>query len=253
MTRCLAGLAKRNSRELTVRLAGEPADRRAFDRLLKRQGWQVEFDPQVRADLELVVVEPLDVQLIAAARAVRGIPIDSRGDSHLLALLGKPVGVEIIDADADVIHCARIIEIVQTEKAVAEANALLAVDPNDPFFLELKGQILLEGGKPAEAIPVLRQAVQRSGEAPMIAAMLGHALVETEDPKNFTEAKQILKVAVLGIRPSLVASYFLSISSITRFNSAGIGGMGACAISIRPSRPLRAMWLNVANRESLSG
>ena len=43
---------------------------------------------------------------------------------------------------------------------------------------------------------MLREAVQRSGEAPMIAAMLGHALVATEDPKNFVEAKQILKVAV---------------------------------------------------------
>ena len=30
----------------------------------------------------------------------------------------------------------------------------------------------------------------------MIAAMLGHALVATEDPKNFAEAKKILKVAV---------------------------------------------------------
>ena len=30
----------------------------------------------------------------------------------------------------------------------------------------------------------------------MIAAMLGHALVATEDPKNFAEAKQILKMAV---------------------------------------------------------
>jgi predicted Zn-dependent protease len=30
----------------------------------------------------------------------------------------------------------------------------------------------------------------------MIAAMLGHALVATEDPKNFAEAKQVLKAAV---------------------------------------------------------
>lgn len=82
------------------------------------------------------------------------------------------------------------------QKAVYEADALLARDPHDPFFLELKGQILLEGGKPLEAIPVLREATQRSGNAPMIAAMLGHALVATDDPKNFTEAKQILKVAV---------------------------------------------------------
>ena len=82
------------------------------------------------------------------------------------------------------------------DKAAAEADALLATDPHDPYFLELKGQILLEDGKPKEAIAPLREAVQRSGEAPMIAAMLGHALVETEDPRNFTEAKQILKVAV---------------------------------------------------------
>src|SRR4051812_30148060 len=82
------------------------------------------------------------------------------------------------------------------EKAQAEADALLAVDPHDPYFLELKGQILLEDGKPLEAIAPLREAVDRSGNAPMIAAMLGHALVETEDPRNFAEAKQILKVAV---------------------------------------------------------
>lgn len=82
------------------------------------------------------------------------------------------------------------------DKANAEADALLAKDPHDPFFLELKGQILLEGGKPKEAIPMLREATQRSNEAPLIATMLGHALVATEDPKNYSEAKQILKVAV---------------------------------------------------------
>jgi predicted Zn-dependent protease len=82
------------------------------------------------------------------------------------------------------------------DKAESEANALIAKDPHDPFFLELKGQILLEDGKPADAIPPLREATQRSGDAPMIAAMLGHALVATEDQKNLAEAKQILKVAV---------------------------------------------------------
>jgi predicted Zn-dependent protease len=82
------------------------------------------------------------------------------------------------------------------QKAEAEADALLAKDPHDPFFLELKGQILLEDGKPVDAIPILREATQRSNEAPLIAAMLGHALVATEDSKNFPEAKQILKVAV---------------------------------------------------------
>ena len=97
------------------------------------------------------------------------------------------------------------------DKAIAEANALLATDAHDPYFLELKGQILLEGGKPAEAIPILREATQRSGDAPLIAAMLGHALVATEDPKNFTEAKQILKVAVNRDNDNPFAWYQLGI------------------------------------------
>jgi predicted Zn-dependent protease len=97
------------------------------------------------------------------------------------------------------------------QKAEAEADALLAKDAHDPFFLELKGQILLEDGKPNQAIAPLREAVQRSNEAPMIAAMLGHALVATEDPKNFQEAKQILKVAVSRDNEDPFAWYQLGI------------------------------------------
>ena len=82
------------------------------------------------------------------------------------------------------------------EKALSEADALLAIAPNDPFFLELKGQILLESGRPKEAIPVLRQSVAQAPDQPMISVMLGHALIATEDAKNFAEAKQVLKVAV---------------------------------------------------------
>ncbi len=82
------------------------------------------------------------------------------------------------------------------QKAVAEADALLAIDPHDPFFLELKGQILLESGRAADAIAPLREATERSGDSPLIASMLGHALIATEKRENFIEAKQVLKSAV---------------------------------------------------------
>jgi predicted Zn-dependent protease len=82
------------------------------------------------------------------------------------------------------------------DKALAEADSLLATAPDDPYFLELKGQILLESGRPADAIPPLREATKKSGDAPLIAAMLGHALVATEKPANFGEAKQVLKAAI---------------------------------------------------------
>ncbi len=82
------------------------------------------------------------------------------------------------------------------EKALAEADWLLAKQPDDPFFLELKGQILLESGRPKDALPVLRHAVKEAPDQPMISVMLGHALIATEDGKNFAEAKQVLKTAV---------------------------------------------------------
>jgi predicted Zn-dependent protease len=97
------------------------------------------------------------------------------------------------------------------DKANAEADALLATAPNDPFFLELKGQILLEGGHPAEAIAPLRRAVAGAPDMPMIAVMLGHALVASEDPKNFAEAKQILKTAVNRDNDNPFAWYQLGI------------------------------------------
>jgi predicted Zn-dependent protease len=115
------------------------------------------------------------------------------------------------------------------EKAEAEANALLAKDPHDPFFLELKGQILLEDGKPTEALAPLREATQRSGDAPLIAAMLGHALVATEDSKNFAEAKQILKVAVNKDNQDPFAWYQLGII----YEHEGDGARAALATAER--------------------
>jgi predicted Zn-dependent protease len=97
------------------------------------------------------------------------------------------------------------------DKANQEADALLATSPNDPFFLELKGQILLEGGKPKEAIAPLRKAVAAAPDMPMIAVMLGHALIASEDRKNFAEAKQVLKTAVNRDNDNPFAWYQLGI------------------------------------------
>ena len=83
-----------------------------------------------------------------------------------------------------------------SDKALYETETLLKIAPDDPYFLELKGQVLLESGKPIEAIEPLRAARAASGDAPLISAMLGHALVATEDAKYFAEAKAVLKAAV---------------------------------------------------------
>ena len=96
------------------------------------------------------------------------------------------------------------------DKAISEVNALLAAQPHDPYFLELKGQVLLESGKPADAIPPLREAVQLT-QQPLIATMLGHALIATEDDRNFAEAEQVLRTAVARDRENPFAWYQLGV------------------------------------------
>jgi predicted Zn-dependent protease len=98
------------------------------------------------------------------------------------------------------------------DRAAAEVDALLATAPQDPYFLELKGQILLESGKVREAIPPLRQAVKLAPDQPLIAATLGHALISTEDKADAEEAKTILKAAVARDNSNPFAWYQLGIA-----------------------------------------
>jgi len=97
------------------------------------------------------------------------------------------------------------------QKALTEVEGLIQADPNDPYFLELEGQILLESGRPKEAIPALRKAVTISRSQPLISATLGHALIATEDPANYAEAEEVLKTAVALDNQNPFAWYQLGI------------------------------------------
>jgi predicted Zn-dependent protease len=80
--------------------------------------------------------------------------------------------------------------------ALAQIDGLIQLQPNNPYFHELRGQALLEGGKPAEAIAPLRKAVQLSNNAPLIEMLLGQALVATNNNVYTDEAITLLRAAV---------------------------------------------------------
>jgi predicted Zn-dependent protease len=81
--------------------------------------------------------------------------------------------------------------------AAAQIDGLIQAQPNNPYFYELKGQALLEGGKPAEAVGPLRHAVALAPNAALIQIMLGQALVASNDRAHVDEAVSILQAAVL--------------------------------------------------------
>ena len=54
------------------------------------------------------------------------------------------------------------------DRAVQEVDRLLAIRPDDPYYEELKGQILLESGRGAQAVAPYRRAVALAPDEPLI-------------------------------------------------------------------------------------
>jgi predicted Zn-dependent protease len=82
-------------------------------------------------------------------------------------------------------------------QAITQIDGLIQVEPHNPYFYELKGQALLEGGHPAEAVAPLRQAVQLSHNTPLIEILLAQALNATNNPKLSEEAVGLLRTAIV--------------------------------------------------------
>jgi predicted Zn-dependent protease len=80
--------------------------------------------------------------------------------------------------------------------SIASVDALIAEEPNNPYFHELKGQALLESAHAREAIAPLRRAVALSNGSPLIRMMLGQALVQSGDTALAEEAVGELRQAL---------------------------------------------------------
>ena len=82
------------------------------------------------------------------------------------------------------------------EPALAESDSLIRDEPNNPFFRELKGQILFENGRIVEAAAAYGLAVERLPSSALLRIGLAHPLIETGLPKNVERAIGHLEKAV---------------------------------------------------------
>ena len=80
--------------------------------------------------------------------------------------------------------------------AVGQIDGLIRAMPSYPYFYELKGQALLEGGHPAEAIAPLRHAVELAPNPALIQITLAQALIATNNAKTADEAVPLLRAAI---------------------------------------------------------
>ncbi|TYC58556.1 M48 family metallopeptidase [Rhodobacterales bacterium] len=96
--------------------------------------------------------------------------------------------------------------------AVKEIDALIRTQPNNPYYYELKGQALLEGGDPKAAIAPFRKALSIKPQEPQFMVWLGYALVGANNPAHLPEAERVLKQAIHRDENSGVAYSQLAIA-----------------------------------------
>jgi len=67
-------------------------------------------------------------------------------------------------------------------EALATTDRLVAAEPGNPYFWELKGDLLLKSGRPREAVGPYQKAVSMAPRPGLIQVALGSALVAADDP-----------------------------------------------------------------------
>jgi predicted Zn-dependent protease len=111
--------------------------------------------------------------------------------------------------------------------AVALVDELLADNPDDPFFHELKGQILFEAARPADAEVAYRKALESLPDAPRIELELSRVLLALDTKEHNEEAQAHLENVVRLLPNATFAWRQLAIA----YGRNGDHGMSALALA----------------------
>ena len=83
------------------------------------------------------------------------------------------------------------------EASLAEADGLLREHADNPYFWELKGDLLMRSGKMLEAIPPLRQAIKLAPDANLIRVQLADALQRDASAATVNESVALLRKSLV--------------------------------------------------------
>ena len=84
-----------------------------------------------------------------------------------------------------------------TDRAIEEVDALLEMEPDNPFFHELKGQILFESGRIAASVDPQRRALELLPDAPLFKVYLSRSLIAEGEETALREAVTLLARALV--------------------------------------------------------
>ncbi|MEL6978544.1 MAG: M48 family metalloprotease, partial [Pseudomonadota bacterium] len=118
-----------------------------------------------------------------------------------LSAPGSSATVDYGDPELDLYREAIALHRAPRPDAALDAvERLIAMRPQDPFYWELKGQILSESGRGPQAVAPLEKAMRFAPDEPLIALALGDALLTKRSPEADARALPILERAAVGDR-----------------------------------------------------
>lgn len=124
----------------------------------------------------------------------------------------------------------------QVDEALRLMNSLLKEQPRDPYFHELKGQILFESSRIPEAVVAYREAVRLAPHEPLIRIAYAHALLQLRDQAGVDIALQNLLVAIRTEKNYPLAWLQLGIA-YGRKRNFGMAAWAQCEYYLRIRRP----------------
>ena len=96
------------------------------------------------------------------------------------------------------------------KNALKEIDSLISENNKNPYFFELKAQILYESGQGQASLKPARKALELKPNAPLLKLALAQSLLEEDDESSTFEAIKLLKSALNIERENSYAWYTLS-------------------------------------------
>jgi len=162
-------------------------------------------------------------------------------------------------AEADRSIPARYARAIALYRTGALGSALLTIDglikenPNDPYFHEVRGQMLYENARAGEAVASYRRAAQLLPSSAVIKIDFARTLLATNNPENDREAVRNLELAVQQ-ESGTFELWRMMAEGYSRLNNPGMTSLARAEMAVlRGQRSEAQAHADAASRQLQSG
>lgn len=127
-----------------------------------------------------------------------------------------------------------------TPRAIAEMDSLIAGSPKDPFFHELKGQILFETNHPKEALKSYQEAVRLLPDSALILSDLARVEMAQNDPSLIPSAVKHLEKST-ALDDTNAGTWHQLAGAYGRAGNTGMASLALAEEAMLRDDPLRAL------------